>query len=334
VNRDPQADDRPQRQAPVVTHRREPVPGAVIINPMASGGAAAATWPQTNARLRHNFSRLERLHTEAPGHATILARRALESGAELIVAVGGDGTVNEVLQGFIDENGRNRFPNACLGIVHAGTGGDFQRMFGPIRAHRQVERLVRSPIKTIDYGFVRFTDNDGKPSARAFLNLASVGLSPEVAKEANRSIKLPGPLGYLIPSLKGIARYRNKQVLVRYDGGEDERVDLTLACVANGQYFGGGMWICPHSKLDDGQFDVLVVAGLARRHLIPTLAKVFRGKHLHSRGVDTSRAQTLHMEPVWRQNEVLLELDGEQVGRLPARFEIIRSSLRLRLATL
>jgi len=164
--------------------------------------------------------------------------------------------------------------------------------------------------------------------------VASVGLSPEVAKEANKSSKIHGPLGYIIPSLKGIARHRNQQVLLRHDDGEDQRIDLTLACVANGQYFGGGMWVCPQSQLDDGQFDVLVLAGMARRHLIPTLAKVFRGNHLRTRGVETSRARSISMDPVWRENKILLELDGEQLGRLPAKFEIMEAGLKLRLAKL
>jgi YegS/Rv2252/BmrU family lipid kinase len=328
------ADREDHRRRPVVRFRREEQATTVIVNPMASGGGAAEIWPSMQEALRQRFPRLTVRHTEGPDHAGLLCAEALESGAELVVAVGGDGTVNEVLQGFVDEDGRNRFPEATLGVLHAGTGGDFQRMFsakGGQRRSRRVEALLDAPVRTLDYGVARFTDNEGKDRMRAFLNVASVGLSPEVVREVNASDKSLGALGYVTGALKGIARYRNQQVLISVDDGPDIRLDLTLACVANGQYFGGGMWMCPKSELDDGLFDVLTVSGMARRHLVATLAKVFRGRHLRTKGVDTTRARSISFEPVWRENRVLLELDGEQVGRLPAQFEIIERGMRLRV---
>lgn len=304
-----------------------------IVNPMASNGGAGELWPTIEQALGVHFPGLEVCFTEAAGHATQLAREALGRGADMIVAVGGDGTNNEVLNGFIDAEGNNIFPEATLAVLAAGTGGDFQRLFGKIRAQRQVLGLAKAKTQTIDYGVAKFVDHEGEPCTRAFLNVASIGVSGSVVRHVNDSDKRYGPTAtYISGSVRGILGHRNQQVHIAYDGGPSRRIDLTLCAIANGQYFGSGMWICPKAALDDGVFDVVEVAGMSRRRLLPTLAKVFKGKHLRVRGVETARAQSVELDPVAPRAEVLLELDGEQPGRLPAHFSIRESSLKLRIA--
>lgn len=308
-------------------------PTVVIVNPKASSGAAESRWETIREGLQARVPGLSARFTEAPGHATVLCRDALEQGAGTIISVGGDGTTNEVLNGFIDlETGANRFPDSVLAVLAAGTGGDFQRMFGKVRVQRQVERVFAAPIRTVDYGVARYTDPEGEARTRAFLNVASVGVSGEVVRRVNASDSQLGPtLKYLLGSLQGIANWRNVQVDVSRDGGDPRRVDLTLGIVGNGQYFGAGMWVCPTAEIDDGRFDCIEVTGMSRRTLVATLAKVFKGRHLRVDGVAHGYAGTVEMRPVWEQALVPIEVDGEQVGQLPASFEMQRSGLRLRI---
>jgi YegS/Rv2252/BmrU family lipid kinase len=304
-----------------------------IVNPMARSGGAAEIWPSMADALGVHFPGLEVHFTEARGHATELCRRALEAGAERVIAVGGDGTNNEVLGGFVDGEGENRFPEATLAILAAGSGGDFQRMFGRLSSPRQVRRLTEAEPRLIDYGVARFTAHDGSPALRPFLNMASAGVSASTVRTVNDADKrLGATASYVVGALQGIARHRNVQVEIAVDGIKPRRVDLTLYCVGNGQYFGAGMWICPHAEVDDGVFDLVEVTGMSRRRLVTTLAKVFKANHLRVKGVDTSRAESVSLEPVWKDAEVLIELDGEQPGRLPARFDIVPSALRLQIA--
>ncbi len=322
----------PKVAAPLVLRHAAP-PTCAIVNPKASSGAAEQRWAAIEDALRIRFPGLRVYMTEAPGHASELCREALERGTRTILSVGGDGTTNEVLCGFVDERGINRFPESVLAVLAAGTGGDFQRMFGRVRVERQVDRLCEAPVRTVDYGVARYTDPQGIERVRPFLNVASVGVSGEVVRRVNGSDAQLGPtLKYLLGSLQGIAGWRNVQVEVQRDGGPKQRIDLTLAIVANGQYFGAGMWVCPNASLDDGRFDCIDVAGMSRRTLVATLAKVFKGKHLRVHGVSHAQAHEVAFSPVWDRAEVPIEIDGEQVGRLPARFELRTRALKLRVA--
>jgi YegS/Rv2252/BmrU family lipid kinase len=313
-----------------------------IVNPRASSGAAEKRWALVHEALEHHFPGLESRFTEGPNHAGELARAALESGAETVVSFGGDGTANEVLCGFVDEHGDNRFPDARMAVLAAGTGGDFQRMFGRVKVQRQVDRVCGAEPRMIDYGFAQFTGPDGQTRGRPFLNIASIGVSGDVVRRVNGSdSKLGATAKYVVGSLKGIANWRNVQVFVRYDDevdqqfGPDEdrgrRIDLTLAIVANGQYFGAGMWVCPYAAIDDGQFDCIEVTGMSRTKLTATLAKVFGGNHLRTKGIELRNATRVAFEPVWADADVPIEIDGEQVGQLPARFDLKRGSLRVQI---
>ncbi len=318
-----------------------------IVNPEASSGAARKRWETIRDALTVHFPGLEARMTEGRGHASALCREALEAGADTILSIGGDGTTNEVLCGFVDERGENRFPNATLGILAAGTGGDFQRMFGRVRVQRQVERVCAAVPRNVDYGVAHFTNAEGQPQTRPFLNIASIGVSGEVVRKVNESTAQLGPTAkYLIGTLKGIGVWRNVQVLIRCDAeidaahtaehghGEEigRRVDLTLGIVGNGQYFGAGMWVCPTAEIDDGRLDCIEVVGMSRTRLVAALAKVFRGKHMRVEGITHRQVQRVAFLPVSDAVDVAIEIDGEQVGRLPARFEIKPGALRIRIS--
>jgi len=304
-----------------------------IVNPRACNGASQRRWEIVRDALEVHFPGLETVYTDHPNHAGDLARAALEAGAKTLVSFGGDGTANEILAGFVDDNGDNRFPDATLAILAAGSGGDFQRMFGRTTIQRQIDRLFAAEPRLVDYGFAHYIDPKGHARARPFLNIASIGVSGEVVRRVNASgSKLGATAKYLIGSLAGISHWRNIQVMVRYDDEDaGRRIDLTLAIVANGQYFGAGMWVCPQAAIDDGLFDCIEVTGMSRTKLTATLAKVFRGNHMRTKGIALRHATRVAFEPVWDGADVPIEIDGEQVGQLPARFELKRGAVKIRI---
>lgn len=271
--------------------------------------------------------------TDAPGHATMLTRRALEDGARLVVSIGGDGTNNEVLAGFMDDTGRNRFPDAELGLVHSGTGGDFLRHLGRPRIDRAIAALVEGPSTVIDYGVATFIDHNGREATRPFLNVASAGLSGLVDHHVRQSSRWIGQTAtYALGSLRALIEYRPKLVSIAIEDASPVELPLMLVVAANGQYFGGGMWIAPVARCDDGLLDVLHAPQRSRLGTVGMLSRVFKGGHVDDATVASTRGRVCSVRPVDPDDVVLVDLDGEQPGRLPATFRIVPAGLRIRAA--
>lgn len=309
-----------------------PSPDVVCIyNPVSGGGRTRKCLATVRPALARAFERFEARPTEGPGHATVLARAALEQGASTIIAFGGDGTTNEVLAGFIDDAGTNRFPGAELGIIATGTGSDFVRHLGRASLEAQVQAVIEGPAHAIDYGVAQMVSSDGQPLTRPFLNEASVGVSGLVSKYVQRAPRLFGPTAaYVWSSVRSLSEHRDKGVTLLLEDDVPIRIPLTLAVFANGQYFGGGMWIAPEARCDDGWLDVLYTGGFGKAHFLTLLARVFKGAHVQSQGVRTARSRTVRMVPDDEQDVVLIALDGEQPGRLPATFHIVHQGIRVR----
>jgi diacylglycerol kinase (ATP) len=309
-----------------------------IVNPAAGGGRAKRRWLASESRMRERWPGLHIEPTVGPGHATVLARRALEDGVGLVVAVGGDGTANEVLCGFMDGDGRNRFPTAELGLLGGGTGGDFLRQLGSPPWTAQLDALDH-PARAIDYGLMRFGGHDGATRVRPFLNAASAGLTGHVVARVLRAGRasrlLLGRKGiYLWNSVLEILAYRSRAVEVQVDGAEPHRLQLSLAAVTNGQFFGGGMWVAPMAALDDGRLELLYTGDISTVRLLGLLPKIFRGGHVGHPKIVARGIRRVHLRPLVEGDEVLVELDGEQPGRLPAELWIVPHGLRVRVAGL
>jgi YegS/Rv2252/BmrU family lipid kinase len=303
-----------------------------VVNPQARNGGAMKRWPAIEAELRRAYPQLSVRMTEARDHATFITREALDAGVDLVVSVGGDGTNNEVLCGFVDEDGQMRHPGATLGIVAAGTGGDFQRQFGALSPARQAVRMAAAEPRQVDYGVARFVGLDGQPRVRPFLNVASVGLSGLVDRYiAQASRALGSTATYVMGSVRAIGAYRNIPVDLRVDGGDPRRIELTLLCVANGQYFGAGMWVAPDARIDDGKLDSILLTEFTKSRLLVALGKVFKAKHIGYPGVEAGQAERFELSPAGDE-EVLIDIDGEQAGRLPASFEVVHRALRVKIA--
>jgi YegS/Rv2252/BmrU family lipid kinase len=263
------------------------------------------------------------LLSEGPGHLAELARQAADAGADLLVVVGGDGTVNEVVNGIA---GRAEVE---LAIVPRGTGWDFVRTYRiPRRLEDAADVALRGRTRTIDLGRARYRSWDGSEGESLFANIASAGMSGAIAKRANETSKaLGGKASYLWATLAVFSRWHNDEVRVRVDGAE-RRARMHDVVVANGRYFGGGMEICPGAEPDDGLFDVLLIGDLTKRDLLLTLPKTYRGKHLPHPKAEVLRGAVVEVET---PAPLPVELDGEQPGTTPASFEVVPQALRLRV---
>lgn len=301
----------------------------LVVNPQSAGGKTERRWPELRATIAEAFGPFEERFTRAAGDATRLTREALRAGAELVVAVGGDGTINEVVNGFFDEAGPVN-PKASFGIVPAGTGGDFIKTLGVPRDTFAAAAALKSAPRAIDVGRLCYVDAGGQPALRHFINIASFGIGGLVDRYVNQSSKaLGGKLSFAIATLKAGAAYKNARVRLTLDDGPAKEGRIYNVAVANGRYFGGGMKVAPDAALDDGWFDVITMGDFNFGDLILRGLDIYSGKHLSNPKVSVHRARRIEATPT-DGGEVLLDVDGEAPGRLPATFELLPGALQVR----
>jgi YegS/Rv2252/BmrU family lipid kinase len=303
----------------------------LVVNPSAQNGQLGRRWIERAGELRRELGPFEEAMTKAPGDATRLTREALESGAGVVIAVGGDGTVNEVVNGFFDGD-RPVAPDAMLGVLPFGTGGDFRKTIPLPKDTREAARILAGrKSRTIDVGHLELTGHDGRPLRRIFINIASFGMSGLVDEYVNKTSKrLGGRLSFMLATARAGLSYANQRVRLVFDGDESAPADLTIntVAVANGRYFGGGMFVAPEAELDDGQFDVVALGDMGKLDFLRHSRKIYAGTHLGLDKVSQRRARLVRAEPVGG-DPVRLDVDGETPGMLPATFRILPAALRL-----
>ncbi|HKE16387.1 MAG TPA: diacylglycerol kinase family protein [Kofleriaceae bacterium] len=303
----------------------------LIVNPSAQNGQLGRLWPTLGADLRRELGSFEDAMTASPGDATRLAREAIDAGVDTVVAVGGDGTINEVVNGFFDGD-RARSQTTSLAVLPFGTGGDFRKTVPLPRDTREAARVLAARhTRTIDVGHLELTGRDGAPQSRIFINIASFGVSGLVDEYVNQTSKrLGGRLSFMLATARAGITYDNQRVRLVFDGDPASSVDTTIyvVAVANGRYFGGGMQIAPDAELDDGQFDVVAMGDMGLWDLIRHGRRVYSGTHLELDKVSHRRARSVRAEPIGAE-AVRLDVDGETPGILPASFRVLPAALRL-----
>ena len=251
--------------------------------------------------------------------------RAAGDGAEQVVAVGGDGTLNEVANGLLALEAER--PE--LAVIPFGTGMDFARSHGiPRKLDAAVEVALHGAVATIDAGRVRYRAWDGAEGEAYFANIASAGMSGAVARRANETTKaLGGRVSFFAALVRVFAGWRNTELDVEV-AGQRRSGKITNLIVANGRYQGGGMLIAPESVPDDGLFDVLVIGDITKRDFLLNVGKIYRGTHLTHPKIELLRGARVSVDGLV---PVPIELDGEQPGTTPASFEVVPAALRLRV---
>ena len=311
------------------------VTGFVVVNPRSAGGRTAREWPKIERALRAAYPHMHLAMTHSRGDATALVRDALREGHHEIVAVGGDGTINEAVNGLFDADGPI-MPDAVFGFISSGTDGDFRKTFGLAPDYiAAIARLRQAPVHRIDIGRLACLSLDGRSIVRYFANIGSFGLSGALIKAANsaRISKLFGRrFALAFHSARTKFAWRDRMIRLRIDGDYDEIVSISTVAVANGQFFGGGRRIAPQALPDDGLFDVIVMGGAPQIRAFADMREVYAGGRMKNPPVRALRGRRIMALPIaeTRGRPVLIEIDGECVGRLPATFELLPSALNLR----
>jgi YegS/Rv2252/BmrU family lipid kinase len=295
----------------------------VIVNPVAGAKTTYRKWPVINELLQSGGMSFEYQYTEGTGHAIELAREATASGYQFVVAVGGDGTVNEVANGILQARDSSE---ATIGIISTGTGGDFIRTAGITRDYIKASSCLHgAERRMIDVGVVDFTKNN-QPSRRYFINSAGVGFDAQAIEAASRLPKIfGGTVPYVLGLLKSVISYRNKLLEVCFNDRCEQRKVLTMV-MANGCYFGGGMCIAPNADIYDGVFDVVCVGDVGKIDLLKTFPKIYKGTHITHPLVKIERSSRVEIKSA---DKVFIEADGEFLGECPASFRIIPAALSL-----
>lgn len=302
----------------------------LVVNPHSANGQTGRRWAEISARVTRALGEVSVGFTRSALDATRLTREALRQGYELVVAVGGDGTINEVTNGFFEGDGSVVRDGAALGVLPLGTGGDFRRTFGwDLHLETNIARLKGEGTQPFDVGRVEYATAEGAREWRYFANIASCGVSGDISQVVNATSKaLGGRLSFVWGTVKGLTRYTNRPVRFRLDGGEWQGGNVTCLAVANGRYFGSGMCVAPNASTSDGLFDVTVWSDYTLKDFIFKSPSIYNGDHLKWDRTRALRGRTVEVESDF---PLLLEVDGEVPGQLPARFDLLPGVLRLKV---
>ena len=295
----------------------------VIVNPVAGANATRRRWPRINRLLKKVGLSFDYQYTEGVGHAIEIAREAVGNGYRYLVAVGGDGTANEVANGIIDTAGDGTI---ALGVVSTGTGSDFARSLGIPRHYVDAcSSLANCSTALIDVGVVDCHRN-GQPLRRFFINSAGIGFDAAAVQTTERLPKyFGGTIPYLIGLLRTLAGYRNQSVVLTV-GDEVEAARILSVVVANGGYFGGGMHVAPEASLNDNLLDLVVFGDVGKFDLLRSLPMVYKGTHGRHPKVRIGKADRVTIES---SEHILVQADGELLGEGPVSFSLVPAKLNV-----
>ncbi|MBI2346482.1 MAG: diacylglycerol kinase family lipid kinase [Deltaproteobacteria bacterium] len=300
----------------------------VVVNPSAAGGEGLRLWPALADDLHRAIGPFDYEFTNAAGAATLLAGQAVTQGYCRIVAVGGDGTLNEVINGFFTSDGVPINPDVVLGCLPAGSGTDFWKTLGIRDALKPALRILQGDrTRCCDLLRVELVGHDGRQMVRFGCNVADVGLGGEVVSRAKR---LPawgsGFFNYLVASAMAFWQWEPTTMRIVVDGEEMTPEPLIIAIVANGQYCGGGMWIAPEAELDDGLINLCAIRPMAKRQFLALLPRLYGGK-LGDHPAFFRR--TGRQIEVAASTPLKVTVDGEVPGIVPATFTILPKAIRI-----
>jgi YegS/Rv2252/BmrU family lipid kinase len=283
--------------------------------------------PGIEQRLQERDLKYEVRVTEGPGDASRLARRAVESGSRFVVAVGGDGTVHEVVNGLVHEDSV-LCSDTVLGVISGGSGCDFIRTFGlPAKALEAVDRLAGAQTRHLDIAKIGYLDGEGRPAVRYFANIAEAGLGGSTSRRAAGLPTWLGPARYFFAFWLVLPSYRPSSARVEVDGEPVFEGRAVNVVVANCRFFGGGMHISPESDPADGLLDTQVYTG-PKSDSFTTLPKVYAGRHLPHQNVVELKGTRFRIQA---EQALEVETDGEALGTTPATIEVLYRALTLKV---
>jgi len=298
----------------------------VILNPESRAGATGRQARELERKLRGALGPLDVELTRCRRDAEEIARKAAERGVERLIAAGGDGTASEVASGLL-ASGRSH--TVELGLLPLGTGGDLARTLGLSRSPSEaIAALARGHTRRIDAGRVHYLDRSGEPAVSHFLNVGSFGISGLTDQYVERSPRMfGGTIAFAIAAIRSIVDYQRSRAVIKVDGRMVHDGPVNLAVAANGRYFGGGMKIAPEAQPDSGLLEVVIIGDLSKPALLRKFPKLFTGSHVFDPSVACHRGSVVEAEA--EPGTLLIDIDGEPLGSLPARFEILPAAITL-----
>jgi YegS/Rv2252/BmrU family lipid kinase len=305
----------------------------VIVNPLSARGKTEIRWQMLKEIFRYYFKEFRYIFTEHPLQATEMAREFLKEGFDLIIGVGGDGTLNEITNGYFSKNSHQAInEEASLGIVPSGTGSDFIRFVKiPRDFKKSVELIKNSMSRKIDVGKISYANSDGQQVCKYFINASDFGLGAEVVHNLAEIPALERtPFFYYKGLLSTIKTYKSKHIRLVIDDAEVIEGLFLIGAVANGRMIGGGMIIAPEAQLNDGCLDLILIEDMKRFEIIRNSVKLYTGKILTHPKVTYRRAKNIKVTSIDRE-EVHIEYDGELGINLPAEFQVIEKGVNFRI---
>jgi len=303
-------------------------PALFILNPAAGHGRAVGVWESFRAEAERRLPGAVCVRTDGPAHAAAIAREAVIDGARSIIAVGGDGTFSEVLEGVMSAPAALRRAVA-LAALPAGSGCDLARHLAYPKDRQGLADLFALGLRRpADVGRVKYRGLDGAARERHFINIAAFGVAGDVAHHIHRTGKaLGGRLSYALSSAWVLLTARAKALRLNADG-RDLSGRYHMGVLANTSSMGGGMLIAPGASHEDGALDLVLVADMSRFRLLRNFPKIYGGTHLDEEGVSLHSVRSLRAES---DETVYLNIDGEADGMLPASFEVLPQAVTLLL---
>ena len=301
-------------------------PVLFIVNPASGAGKAGRQWKHVETWLPSAGIPYETAMTTRPNEATEITQRAVRESRSVVVAVGGDGTLNEVVNGFF-RNGAPIPTTTKLAMVPLGTGGDFRRTLRiPIDPRAAIDVLRNGITRRLDAGCVTYQAADGSTAVRHFINIADAGLGGEVVQRVGNGTKRFGSMAYTLGGLRALVGFKNKPMTVDIDQTTHQLPKAQQVIIANCQYFGGGMQMAPTASPTDGVFDVIFIKNAGKIETMRGMTDFRAGKHLDQ---TNPKIELLYGKriSVASPAKVRIDIDGEAVGFLPALFEIQPGSI-------
>lgn len=284
-----------------------------IINPVAGQGKALKVWSTIQEKVFSLGFKVDTVYTKYTGHATTLASHAVQQGYELVLAVGGDGTMHEVVNGLA-------YTDTTFGVIPAGTGNDFGRSL----------MLPKDPVeavKVIAAGKTKYIDL-GRYDGHYFLNMGGFGIDADVAHRVNGTRILRGHLAYLAAALKVFMVYKSYIAEIIIDGNKI-KTDTILVSVGNGQFLGGGLHMLPQAVLDDGLLDIMIVEKMPRLELIKRFPSLYKGTHLMIPKCHFYRGREVIINLPEPKENVFAQVDGQEISGFPLHFGIAPQALKV-----
>jgi YegS/Rv2252/BmrU family lipid kinase len=304
----------------------DPTKTLVIANPMARHGFVGENWTELSAQIREALGAVDLQLTASRGDGLRVGKEAIARGVRTIISFGGDGTHSEVVDGIM-QSGANE--EVTLGILHAGTGGDFRRLIPGAEELESACAVIREkPAVPIDIGWVQYVHDEGHTESRYFLNICSMGMGGLVDRiVATSASKSGGKAKYFKAVIRAQMKYKPARIRLRVDGKDEGEHDISNVCVCNGRWAGGSMMFAPEARVSDGLFDVILMRSVSMLRGLPIMAGLYKGTHVQSPFVSTYRGK--HVEVETLANTAWMDVDGEAPGVGPAEFRIHERALRV-----